>query len=155
MSRTIQLLADQSRILLAIQQLIQVCHTNSRLAGFYDATPATKDLLGLIERGQAKNLYSADDYQILAAVIEQLHTLNDGEKIALIHSELSEGFEGVRHGNGPSDHIPEFSMLEEEMADAVIRILDYSGAKELRLGEAILAKMTFNATRAYKHGKTC
>lgn len=76
---------------------------------------------------------------------------NDGELICLMHSELSEGLEAQRHP-GPSEHIPEFTGLEEEMADVMIRIADFSKARNLRLGEAILAKMAYNETREYKHG---
>lgn len=77
---------------------------------------------------------------------------NDGELIALMHSELSEALEALRHGNPPSDHIPEFTGVEEEMADVVIRIMDYAAAKGHRVAEAVIAKMAFNATRPYKHG---
>lgn len=76
---------------------------------------------------------------------------NDGELIALMHSELSEGLEALRKGL-PSDHIPEFSGIEEELADVVIRIMDYSQQRGLRVALAIEAKMTYNKTRAYKHG---
>jgi NTP pyrophosphatase (non-canonical NTP hydrolase) len=78
---------------------------------------------------------------------------NDGELLALIHSEVSECLEFLRHGNGPSDHIPEFSGAEEELADVVIRILDMSCARGWRVGEAILAKRAFNDGRPHKHGK--
>lgn len=76
----------------------------------------------------------------------------DGTLIALIHSELSEALEGLRHGNPKSEHIPEFSALEEELADVIIRCMDMAGAKKLRLGEAIIAKHQFNLGREYKHG---
>lgn len=75
------------------------------------------------------------------------------ESIALMHSELSEALEADRHGDPKSDHIPEFTGREEELADAVIRILDVSAHHGLRLGKAVLAKMAYNASRPRKHGK--
>jgi NTP pyrophosphatase (non-canonical NTP hydrolase) len=72
--------------------------------------------------------------------------LNFGERIALMHSELSEALEGDRKGLA-SDHIPGFSMVEEEFADTLIRIFDTAGAMGLRLGEAFAAKMVFNQQR--------
>lgn len=78
---------------------------------------------------------------------------NDGELIALMHSELSEALEALRHDNPPDDKIPEFSGEEAELADTIIRIMDYAEAKGLRIPEAILAKMEYNAGRGHKHGK--
>jgi NTP pyrophosphatase (non-canonical NTP hydrolase) len=77
---------------------------------------------------------------------------NNAELIALMHSELSEGLEFLRHGNPASDHIPDFTGIEEELADVVIRIMDMAQLRGYRLSDAILAKIEFNATRPHRHG---
>ncbi len=78
---------------------------------------------------------------------------NNGEMLCLIHSEISEALEALRHGNPPDDKVPEFTGAETELADAVIRIMDLAHARGWRVAQAIEAKMKFNATRAHKHGK--
>lgn len=72
---------------------------------------------------------------------------NAGEMIALMHSELSECLEGVRK-NLQDNHCPDFTSEEVELADLFIRAFDYAAGRKLRLGEAFIAKMAYNAVRA-------
>lgn len=76
----------------------------------------------------------------------------DGVAIANMHGELSEAWEWMRNGNPVSDHIPEFSGIEEEFADVVIRIMDTAEKRGYRVAAAIIAKMEFNKTRSHRHG---
>lgn len=57
---------------------------------------------------------------------------NKGELLALIHSEISEATEGAE-GQLMDDKLPHRKMEEVELADAVIRILDYAGGFEIDL----------------------
>jgi len=104
---------------------------------------------------------------------------NFGESLMLIVSELSEALEADRDGdylvnkvleydNGKPvlitetnpDEISKYhyeSMIkgkvEEELADALIRIFDLAGILGIDLDWHVKAKMAYNETRPYKHGK--
>jgi len=72
---------------------------------------------------------------------------NDGELIALMHSELSEALEALRQTDERKNNIG------EELADCVIRICDYCGARSIDLEKEIIKKIEKNKKRPYKHGK--
>lgn len=72
---------------------------------------------------------------------------NKGELICLMHSELSEAMEGARKGL-MDDHLPHRKMEEVELADTIIRILDYAGGHGLDVGGALVEKLKFNVSRS-------
>lgn len=76
---------------------------------------------------------------------------NKGELLALIHSEISEALEGER--KDLMDYkLPHRKMAEVEMADALIRILDYCAGFGYDIQGAVDEKMAYNATREdHKH----
>ncbi len=75
------------------------------------------------------------------------------QKISLMHSELSELLEAVRKADRPCEKVPSITAMEEECADLLIRLMDFSQEYNVRLGLATLLKMEFNAGRPHKHGK--
>ena len=99
-----------------------------------------------------------------------------GEYVALFHSEITEAFEEVRNGHRVKDvYINDKSWPEPdaadwdeidtvssnggkpegvgiELADAVIRILDFAHEHQVDISRAIRAKMLYNETRPYRHG---
>ena len=93
------------------------------------------------------------------------------KSIALIQSELSEALEADRHGNHAS--LPKFfkaknkdgqpfeeafkanvkDTVEDELADAMIRIFDLCGFLNIDLQQHITLKMMYNSARPRLHGK--
>lgn len=115
------------------------------------------------------------DYQPAS---DRERTSLNAERIALMHSELSEALEelrkgGVVHSNYYPNHgfncatnqdgsrratlpacdcTPKPEGVPSEMADVVIRVMDFCGANGIDLQAAIIEKLDFNATRPAMHG---
>lgn len=53
----------------------------------------------------------------------------DTQFFLLFDSELTEAFEAVRRGDIADDHLPQYRGFTVEIADFVIRVLDYLGSK--------------------------
>lgn len=112
-----------------VGSLVDACHGASQRAGWW------------------RDLKTGQDYRAEVQSNSRFGKALVAEKLALIHSEVSEGLEGHRKGK-LDDHLPHRSMLEVELADAVIRIADLAGALEFDLGAAIAEKLAYNAQRA-------
>jgi len=71
----------------------------------------------------------------------------DGTMLMLMVSELAEAMEGFRK-DLMDDHLPHRKMAEVELADAVIRILDFAAANDFDIAGAIVEKLQYNRKRA-------
>jgi NTP pyrophosphatase (non-canonical NTP hydrolase) len=114
--------------------LQQQCHGAALKAGWWQDQRTGVDAILMIQHPQTPG-----DVFMAGALVAQ--------KLALIHSEISEGLEGYRKGR-QDEHLPHRSSIEVELADAVIRTFDLAGALGLDLGAAIAEKMAYNQTRA-------
>ena len=129
----------------------QIVHRTAEEKGWWKND--LKDLAAKItETWDTDLIDGSTDLGKLLSMIKNLPDREIGTLIALQHSELSEGLEYVRMGNPQDDKIPEFTGLEAEFADVVIRIMDVAHHNKLNVVGAILAKVAMNKTRAYKHG---
>jgi len=72
---------------------------------------------------------------------------NRPTKLLLMVSELSEAMDGLRK-DLMDDHLTNRKMEEVELADTVIRILDYAGYYNYDITGAIIEKLDYNKTRA-------
>lgn len=71
---------------------------------------------------------------------------NKGELLMLMVSEIAEAMEGERKDQ-MDDKLPHRRMAEVELADALIRILDYAAGFGYDIHGAYEEKMAFNAVR--------
>jgi NTP pyrophosphatase (non-canonical NTP hydrolase) len=78
---------------------------------------------------------------------EEITERNISELLCLVHSEVSEAFEGYRR-NKNDDHLPHRAMLDVELADTVIRIFDMAGGLKIDLAGALVEKINYNNSRA-------
>lgn len=124
-----------SQFVAVFNALAEDVHQNARAKGWYEQREA------LIAATGENN-----------ALREFAEMALGGLTLALIHSEVSEALENQRLGGVPDDKIPEFSGVEAELADVVIRIMDTAACNGLRVAEAIIAKMEMNRGREHKHG---
>ena len=72
---------------------------------------------------------------------------------ALITSEVAEATECVRNAE-PEYYFSKGKPLGEstEIADVIIRCLDYAESREWNMQELIKAKLEYNKTRGHRHG---
>jgi NTP pyrophosphatase (non-canonical NTP hydrolase) len=90
-----------------------------------------------------------------------------GDIVALCHSELSEALEEFRtnkpmvyypDGNGgininiQHDVAVKPEGVAVEMADCIIRILDWAEHNNINMQQILINKMAYNETRPYRHG---
>lgn len=77
---------------------------------------------------------------------EQYRKYYLGTKRDLMHTELAEATEGARK-DLMDDHLPHRKMEEVELADTIIRILDYAGGRGYDVAGAVIEKLAYNQRR--------
>jgi len=67
-------------------------------------------------------------------------------------TELAEGYEAHRNNDAMDDHLSDVPGVHAELADTIIRILDFCGKEKIPIGEIVRRKIEYNKTRGYRHG---
>ena len=124
---------------MTIKNFQEICHQIAVEKGFWNKILCKKcDALGEIFSSEWK---ICQDCEGQGYILDR----NNGEAIALMHSELSEALEAIRQN--------EWENVAEELADLLIRVMDFCEAKDIDLETEIIKKIEKNKTRPYKHNK--
>lgn len=133
---------------ITIEEMQKQVHNLAREKGWWPY-----DIMEMPKDGQDRNI--------------NLKEVNIPEKLALMHSELSEALEFYRNNNegqGIDDVWVIYNPIAPdkpdgmwvELADCIIRIFDLAGAYEVDMETLVRLKHEYNKTRPYRHGgKKC
>lgn len=99
-------------------------------------------------------------------LLKEISALENARRLALIQSEVSEALEADRKNrhadmaayNASEKTKQDFEKyikdsFEDELADAVIRLLELAAVNHIDIETHVAAKMAYNAQRPYKFGK--
>lgn len=128
-----------------INKLAQEIHENAKSKGFYDDKKNIGEMLCLIH-SEVSEALEADRKKHFTTLKENwyingLADANYGASFCGDQSFLNEFEKSVKN------------TFEDELADVVIRVLDLCAYKGINIESHIKAKMRYNQTRPYKHGK--
>ena len=126
-------------------ELAKEINTNIRNKGFWDSMDKA------VEELQDSHNYG----QLPKSIVKATKDAFIAQKIALVGTELSEAIEGMRKPNYEANGygIGIKDSFADEIADAIIRLLDLCGELNINIDAQIQWKMDYNNGRSEKHGK--
>jgi hypothetical protein len=117
----------------ALPEIQRECYATSAAHGFHDTdTPDPSRAVGRLQQAQRLMLIVSE----AAEAFEHLRNLRPGEPIDQII------YDGLKPDGVPI-----------EMADIVIRVMDFCETYNINLAKMMRIKMRYNESRPYKHGR--
>jgi NTP pyrophosphatase (non-canonical NTP hydrolase) len=123
-----------------LNNLAKQINVRAREKGFWNSMDSAIDVLE----------DHASEYGVSKDTIKATKDAFIAQKIALVHGELSEAIEAMRNNMYGTE---KKSTFEDEIGDAIMRLLDIAAQMDINIEAQIAWKMDYNLSRAQKHGK--
>ena len=134
---------NTEKISSTINDLSKSIYKHNSEVGWWDALDLKRGLLDRILKND--NLSEDTKPEVLDSINTSINLIIT-QKLALIHSEISEALEGLRK-DLKDDHLPQYDMFVVELADVTIRILDLAGAFDIPIGSIVMKKLEYDTKR--------
>ena len=131
---------------MTINELTEAIHSNAKEHGWWDEPRSFGEIVALCH----SELSEALEEDRAGRPMVYCKCTEDGEPCDGINCDYFETFDGDCK-NGCLN--PKLEGVATEMADCIIRILDWAGYAGVDMEQIILQKHEYNKTRHYKHGK--
>lgn len=123
--------------MLDLNNFAKEVHENAVKHGFWDPEPSFGEIIALCH----------------SELSEALEAYREREPLAYVYGEDEDGTPRLYTDMADWDKLDEPEGIAVEMADCVIRILDwFGGHPKLDLEKILLAKHKYNQRRPYRHG---
>lgn len=126
--------------------------------GFYEDHDTLRNIL--LKLGNPTDEDAAAARDLLGVTLHQTEGLSTFynvtwklSRMALIMSEVGEACEAIRKPSLKSEHLPNVRLVEEELADVLIRVGDFAASEAIDLDRAVELKAAYNKSRPHMHGK--
>ena len=128
-----------------LNELAKEIHENAVAHGWWEEERKFEEIIALCHRELSEALieYQTEEQKFYCYLCMRLGEYTDGADECLKCYK-----EGLDNGNLPG--MP--GGIATEMADCIIRILDWCGHEGIDIDQIIKIKMEYNKTRPYRHG---
>lgn len=132
-----------------LNELAKQVHENAKSKGFFDSEKNIGEMLCLIHSEVSEALESDRKKWYYENIDESKKWFIKG----LADANYSASFNSEEDFKNEFEHSVK-NTFEDEMADVIIRVLDLCAFKGIDIESHIKAKMRYNASRKFMHGKS-
>lgn len=132
-----------------LNNMVKAIHENAVAHGWWEGSRSFPEIIALIHSELSEAL---EEYRAGRPMLYHICTSSNGETLALCDADIAKHHCGVVDCVECEDYDVKPEGIAVELADALIRILDYCGHEHIDIDAIVREKHEYNKTRPYRHG---